>query len=694
MGDVSGFFSPGRVAVVGASEDAESIGRAVMENLLATFQGTVIPVNPRYEQLFGQQCLDSVADSAADLAIIIVPAKAVLSVVEEAGDAGIKNLVVISAGFSEAGSDGARREQRLTTLADRYDLQIIGPNCVGIISTPVGLNATFAPTPPLDGSIGFLSQSGAMVTAVLDWAASRQIGFSRMVSLGNKAVVDEITIIQAWDDDPDTSVILGYLESIESGSKFIEVVREVTQSTPVVLLKAGQTEAGSRAAASHTGAIAGSQAAYQAGFDQAGVLSAESVSTLFEYGAMLAGQPVPSTNGVGIVTNAGGPGVLATDAIAAGPLTVASFTGDTQETLTDQLPQTASKFNPVDIIGDADAERFIDTIETIVADPNVGSLLIIACPTTPLSFDVLAKKLIDSSLDTPMAVCLMGGETPISAAEEFAAANIPTYFDPVDAVASLGSLIEYREITERTYERPAELSVDTDAARKILDSATSANRFQLGLESLSLLEAYGIPVPEGGLATNPAEAAAVASNIDGPVVMKVVSPDIAHKSDIGGVELAVKQAAVGDTFEDIHTRAREYQPDATIMGIYVQAMLEAPESVETIVGTTTDPQFGNLLLFGLGGIHVEIFQDTTVRVLPISTTEANSMVEDIQGAPILHGTRGREGVNLTAITDVLLRVGQLVQDFPSIIELDINPLIATPETVSAVDFRATLDAEE
>ncbi|WP_423751321.1 acetate--CoA ligase family protein [Salinirarus marinus] len=696
MGEASALFGPERVAVVGATEREGSVGRAIVENLRADFRGTVVPVNPNYETVLGIPCVDDLSAARADLAVVVVPAAAAVDVVREAGEAGVRNVVVVSAGFGETGSEGAARERELREVAERYDLNLVGPNCLGIISTPSGLNATFAPTNARPGSMSFMSQSGAFVTAVLDWASDRNVGFKDVVSLGNKAVLDETDFVRAWGDDPETDVIVGYLESIDDGQAFLEAAREVTRETPVVVVKSGRTDAGAQAASSHTGAIAGSDEAYDAGLEQAGVIRAETVQDLFDAAQVLAGQPLPSTDDVAVITNAGGPGVMATDAVGDSDLSLASFAGETIDGLREVLPETANVYNPVDAIGDADNDRFRRALDVALADDDVGCAVVLAAPTAVLDFERLAEDVVSlqESHGTPITTCLMGGERARRAESALNEVGIPNYFDPARAVRSLEVLAQYRHVREREYETPTEFDVNREAAREILQRAEERDTTRLGVEAMGLLDAYGIETPAGEVVDSPVDALDVAESIGGPVAMKIVSPDILHKSDIGGVRVGVANEDVYDAYEDLITRARNYQPDATILGVQVQEMVDIDAGVETIVGTTRDPQFGPLLMFGLGGIFVEVMEDTTFRVAPVSGSDAHEMTEEIQAAPLLRGARGRDPVDREAIAESIQRLSQLVTDFPAILELDVNPLVATPDGVEAIDVRLTVDPEK
>jgi acetyltransferase len=539
-----------------------------------------------------------------------------------------------------------------------------------------------------------MSQSGAFVTAVLGWARDRGMGFRHVVSLGNEAVLDERDFIESWGED-ETSVILGYLEGIDDGRAFIETAREVSRETPIVLVKSGRTEAGARAASSHTGSIAGSDRAYEAGLDQAGVLRAETAEELFDVARALDGLPVPASGEVAVVTNAGGPGVMATDATDDSALELASFAGETVDALQQALPETANVYNPVDVIGDAPAERFDRALEIVLNDPNVGTALVLAAPTNVLDFGTLGERIVDrrTTSDLPIAACLMGGASMDLARERLNEAGMPTYFDPFRAIRSLEACWRYREVAEREYVAPAEFDVDRERAREELERASRETN-RIGVEAMALFDAYGIPIPDGTVVEEPAEAVGVAQDIDGEVVMKVVSPGIQHKSDVGGVRVGVPNEEVYDTYEDLVSRARNYQPDATILGVQVQETVDLDAGTETIVGMNRDPQFGPVVLFGLGGIFVEVLEDVSVRVAPVTESEARSMIDEIDAAPVLRGARGRDPIDEDAVVETIQRLSQLVTEFPAILELDVNPLVATPEGCMAIDLAATIDPGE
>ncbi|UIP01555.1 acetate--CoA ligase family protein (plasmid) [Halobaculum sp. CBA1158] len=693
---LSGLFAPDRVAIVGATDREGSVGRAVTENLLADFDGEVVPVNPNRDEVLDRPCVGSVTRADADMAVVAVPPGAVVDVVRECGESAVRNVVVLTAGFGETGVEGADRERQLQSVATEYDLNLVGPNSLGVMSSPRGLNATFGPDAAPAGGVSFMSQSGAFVTAVVDWATEEGIGFKDVVSLGNKAVLDETDFVRAWGDDPATDVVVGYLESIDDGRAFVDAARETTDDTPVAVVKSGRTDAGAQAASSHTGAIAGSDRAYEAGLDAAGVLRAESVQELFDAARALSGGEVPTSDGVAVVTNAGGPGVMATDAVGdADRLRLASFGDGTVARLGEALPEEANVYNPVDVIGDAGVDRFREALDVAMEDPDVGSAVVIAAPTATLDFGELGELIADAADEhgVPMAACLMGGGRLAAARGVLRQRGVPSYFDPARAVGGLESLAEYREVRGRSYPEPEPIDADRERVREVLSSVRERSDNRLGVEAMEILDAYGVPTPRGAVVADPAEAERVAEGIGEEVVMKIVSPDILHKSDIGGVKVGVPVGEVADAYEDLISRARNYQPDATILGVQVQEVVDLDAGVETIVGSHTDPQFGPLVMFGLGGVFVEIMEDTTFRLAPVGRDEAAEMTEEIDAAPLLRGARGRDAVDIDAVIDAVRRVSQLVADFPSIVELDVNPLVATPDGVRAVDLRLTVDPE-
>ncbi|MGB9757379.1 MAG: acetate--CoA ligase alpha subunit [Candidatus Bipolaricaulaceae bacterium] len=692
--NLEGLLFPRSVAVVGASATPGKLGHALFANVVG-FPGPVYAVNPKYQEIMGRPCVPTISalPEPVDLAVIIIPADEVVKVLRECGEKGIKNAVVISAGFKECGAEGAKREQELVRVAEEYGLNVLGPNALGIISTRAGLNATFAPRGALPGHIAFMSQSGAFCTSVLDWAWKEKLGFSHFVSLGNKAVLDECDFLQAFAEDPETRVIVAYLEGIRDGPRFMEIAREVTREKPIVVLKAGRAEAGARAVSSHTGTMAGADHAYDAAFRQCGVIRARTVEELFDFAYILARQPLPKGKRIGIMTNAGGAGVMATDAAEWEGLTVARLSESTVRALASRLPPAAALYNPVDILGDANAQRYREALELVLSDPGVDMVTALSAPVAILRFAELAEIVAEAKerFGKPVAVSFMAGELGEEAEEILRRAGIPSFFDPARAVRALAVLAKYAEIRTRPRQEPPKFPVDREKARKILAEARAKGRVRLGLEAAEILSAYGIPFAKGGLAENAEEAGRIAQELGTPVALKIVSPEITHKTELGGVRLNVSPKEADRVAWELLNSVHHRFPEAEIEGVYVQEML--PPGREVILGMVRDPTFGPLLMFGLGGVYVEVLRDVAFGVAPLSRAEAQELLDLIRGKKILYGVRGQPPVDLPGLLDVILRVGQLAAENPEILELDLNPILCYPERVVAVDLRLTI-AEE
>ena len=694
--NLEGLLFPGSVAVIGASGTPGKVGHALFANVVASFAGPVYAVNPKYTELLGRPCVASVEKlpEPVDLAVVVIPAEHVAGVLKSCGERGIRNVVVVSAGFKEAGEEGAKRERELVEIAQRYGLNVLGPNVLGLISTRVGLNATFAPRGALPGEIAFMSQSGAFCTSVLDWAWHEGLGFSHFLSLGNKAVLTEVDFLSAFARDPQTRVIVAYLEGVSDGEAFIRTAREVTKEKPVVVLKAGRAEAGARAVSSHTGTMAGADQAYEAAFRKAGIIRAQNVEELFDYAYALAKQPLPKGRRVGIVTNAGGAGVMAADAVEWEGLEVARFTEDTARRLADRMPKAANIYNPVDILGDAHADRYKEAVRLVAGDPNVDMVVALSAPVAILTFAELAEILAwaRQKFEKPFVCSFMAGELGEEAEELLRKAGIPSFFDPARAVRTLRVLCDYLEIQRRPREEPRPLAVDRARVEEIVRRAIAEDRPRLGLEAMEVLSAYGIPTARGGLARTPEEAAQLAQHLGEKVVLKVVSSEISHKSDVGGVLVGVESERVEEAAAMMLRQIRRKFSDARLEGIFVQELL--PPGREVIVGMVRDPTFGPLVMFGLGGIHVEVLRDVAFAVAPLSPGEAEDLVHRIRGFPILKGVRGEPGVDVPRLVEVVERLGRLAADFKEIVELDINPLLCYPDKVVAVDLRLTVTGEE
>ena len=693
------FTEPRGVAVIGASTSPEKLGYQVLHNIVQYgYAGAIYPVNPTAEEILGLRAYPSVLQTPdpVDLAVVLVPARIVPGVLDECGRRGLKGAVVISAGFREVGREGRALEQQLIDTARRYGMRVVGPNVLGIIDTVSKLNAPFAAGMPRRGHIAFMSQSGALCTSVLDLALGQGIGFSRFYSIGNKADINELDLLQAWAEDPESNVVVGYLEGIADGPRFMQVARNITRRKPFVAIKSGTTSAGSRAVSSHTGTLAGSEKAYDAAFRQVGIVRAGSVQDLFDYAQAFARLPVPESDAVAIVTNAGGPGIMASDAVERAGLRLASLTPEIQQRLRAALPQAASVANPIDVLGDAPADRYALGIEAALSDPNVGMVLVVLTPQTSTQIPETARILgeLARQYRKPTFAVFMGDQAIRPALSILAEHSVPNYQVPERAVAAMSAMWQHRQWLNTPPLAVETLDVDRPAVHEILDGLRQDRRITAGdAEARGILEAYGIPLPKSRLARNADEAVAAAEAIGFPVVLKIASPDILHKTDIGGVKLNLTTASdVRDAFDLMMYRATRHMPEATIWGCQVQQMVKGGK--EVIIGVNRDPQLGPLLMFGLGGVYVEALKDVTFRVAPIDRREAHEMFGEIRAYSLLRGVCGERPSDLEGITDVLVRISQLVSDFPEIVELDINPLLVFPagQGVLGLDMRLALQA--
>lgn len=683
-------FAPRSVAVVGASPDPARLGHQVLRNIVEHgYQGRIYPIHPRASSVLNLPTYPSVlaVPEPIDLAVIVIPTEHVLAVVEECGQKAIKGLIVITAGFKEVGGKGKELENQLLDRVRRYNMRMVGPNCLGVIDTVSSLNASFAALMPDAGEIAFMSQSGALCTAILDWSKPQGLGFSRFVSLGNKADVDEVALLRAWDEDPHSKVILAYLEGISDGMGFVAAARQVTRTTPVVAIKSGVTEAGTRAASSHTGSLTGSENAYEAAFAQSGIIRARSMSELFDLARLFAYQPMLQGTGIAIVTNAGGPGIIATDAVERSEiLTVTRFTAETIERLQRDLPPTANILNPVDVIGDARSDRYRIALSAVLDDPGVHGVAVLLTPQAGTDTEEIARLIgeLAHAHNKPVVASFMGAMSLGPSLKVLNQYRIPNYPFPERAVQSLASMARYCVMRDEPEPEFAEFEVDRGRVRELFDRVRKTGRVELGeLEAREVMEAYGMRLPQSKLAQSPDEAAKIAAEIGYPVVMKISSPDILHKSDIGGVRVGLADStSVRDTYELIEYRARKYSPDARIWGILVQEMVR--KGREILVGVTRDPQFGPLVAVGMGGIYVEVLKDVALRLAPISKQEVSDQIRSIRTFPLLRGVRGEPPADIAAIEEVVLRVSQLVIDFPEIVEMDINPLVVHNQGEGAI----------
>lgn len=691
------FSAPSSIAVVGAARGKGKVGYGVLSNIIEYgYTGKVYPINPKADEILGLRCYSSVSavPDPIEMAVIVVPAAVVPQVLEECGNKGVMGAIVITAGFREAGAEGARREREIVNIAHKHGMRLVGPNCLGVIDTIGNMNASFAVGMPRRGKIAFMSQSGALCTSVLDIAIAEKVGFSRFVSLGNKADLNELDFVTAWGDDPESKVIMAYMEGIVDGAKFMEVSRRVTKAKPIIAIKSGTTAAGSRAVSSHTGTLAGSERAYEAAFNQAGILRANSVQDLFDYSIAFARQPLLADERIAVVTNAGGPGIMATDALERSGLKLAALEGVTMESLRSKLPSAASVLNPIDVLGDALADRYGLAIEAALCDASVSGLIVILTPQMMTQVEETARVIGETARkhDKPVLGCFMGEKSTGPGVQILNEYAVPNYPVPERAVAALRAMMRYRTWLERPPQKIEPFDLDRARIAKTLAQVRDEGRTTIGdAEAREILKASGIRIPKSALATTPEEAVAYSDQIGYPVAIKIASPDILHKTDIGGVKLGLRNAAdVRDAFDLLLYRATRYMADARIWGCQVQEMVQGGR--EVIVGMNRDPQFGPLMMFGLGGIYVEALQDVAFRIAPMSRLEAREMIGEIRSHNVLRGVRGEKPSDIEGIVEVIVRVSQLVTEFPEIVEMDINPLVAfeVGRGTIAIDMRLVI----
>jgi len=721
------FFTPNGVAIIGASRDPGKLSYGVIRNLVDPehgYPGPIYPVNPKADEILGLKCYPDISavPDPVELAVLIIPAGMVPAAVDACGRRGIKAAVVISGGFREIGPEGAGREREMVEIAHRYGMRVMGPNGIGVIDTHTPLNTTFVKGMPPAGGIAFLSQSGALCGGIIDWTIGRGIGFSRFLSVGNEADVNETDVIPFLAADETSRVITLYLEDVKGGPGFVDVLRGAAAIKPVLVLKAGRTAGGQAATASHTGALAGAHAAFRAACKQSGVVEVESIQALFGAALALAYQPLPAGNRIALVTNAGGPAALAADALEGAGLRLASTSAEIQAALRSFLIPDAQVAGPVDLLGGADEHSYRKALDAVLADPACDGVLAILVPQALVNAVAVVEAFAaaatgQTGMRKPVLACLMGEASLDEAFKAAHAARIPAYTFPEDVVAAFGALWQRARWVQRAnggaggqgsggaeeqgsggaeeigrYDlRRAKARRETQQA--ILLARAAGRRVLDAAESRPLVEAYGIPVPPEFLATSPHEAALFARRIGFPVALKLISPDILHKTDIGGVILNVedeKAAEVG--FEALIARAAAAHPGAHLRGVQVQKMITGGQ--EVIVGVKRDPTFGPLVMFGLGGVYVEALRDVSFRLAPLTAADAADMIDEVRSAVLLAGLRGAPPADRPALVDVIVRVGQLAADHPEITELDINPLLVLPagQGAVAVDVRMILSS--
>ncbi len=670
---------PETVAVIGASRSPGKVGHEIVKNLQAGgFAGGLVPVNPSADEILGIPCFPSLKAAAKpiDLAVIAVPTTAVHSAVNASLDAHAGAVCVITAGFKEVGREGADLEREIAELCTSRHARMLGPNCLGLINTGHRMNASFAAQMPRGGSISVISQSGALCTAILDWAAARHVGLAKLISIGNKADLDESDLVSALGDDDQTKVIVAYLESIASGKEFIQAAGAAAAAKPVVVLKAGTSSAGARAASSHTGSLAGADIAYGAAFRRSGIIRAATFESLFDYAAALAMQPLPKSNRVAIITNAGGPGIMAADAVENSGLEVAQLAGTTATALRQKLPAAASVGNPIDVLGDADPERYAEALDAAQDDPAVDAIVVILTPQAMTRPAETARAVASRLRGTkPVLASFMGGLDVMPGREELVEFGLPDYPSPERAVAALKAMCDYADWRRMPPRVVARFPVNRRRVERIFQRCVRTGEYQVGeAAAKDVMRAYNFTVPAGRLVSGADDAVDMAVKIGFPVAMKVASADVVHKSDLGGVRLNLSSPdEVRDAYDLMMLRIGRILPEARLGSVYVEEM--CPRGREVILGMTRDPQFGPMLMFGLGGIFVEIMKDVTFHLAPITADEALEMLRSTKSYRLLEGARGGDRVDVSALADCLQRLSQLVTDFSQIEEMDINPLI-------------------
>jgi acetyltransferase len=694
-------FAPKNIAVIGATEKEGSVGRTILWNLISSpFGGAVFPVNPKRPSLLGIKAYPSIKDvpDQVDLAVIVTPSTGIPDLIAECVEVGVKGAIVISAGFKETGPEGVELERRMLENARKGGMRIVGPNCLGVMSPISGINATFAAGMARKGNVAFISQSGALCTAVLDWSFKEDVGFSHFVSVGSMLDVDWGDLIYYLGDDPHTESIVIYMETIGDARSFISAAREVALSKPIIVIKPGRTEGAARAAASHTGSLTGSDEVLEAAFRRAGVLRVERISEIFSMAEVLGRQPRPKGPRLTILTNAGGPGVLATDTLLTTGGELAEVSQETMDKLSEFLPASWSHNNPIDIIGDASPDRYAKSLEVAAQDPNSDGLLVILTPQamTDPTATAEALKAYAKSYDKPILASWSGGKEVAAGESILNKAGIPTFEYPDDAAQAFTYMWQSMSNLNTLYETPSlpddeGAGPDREKAKAIINHVRETGRDLLTeAESKQLLAAYGIPTTPTLIATTAKEAGKMAAGLGFPVVVKLHSETVTHKTDVGGVKLNLQDAvAVEDAFKAIKKSVSELAGAEHFLGVTVQPMIKV-EGYELIIGSSIDPQFGPVLLFGTGGQLVEVFKDRALALPPLNTTLAKRMIERTKIYTALKGVRGRKPVDMDALEKLLVRFSQLVVEQPWIKELDINPLIASPDGLMALDGRVVL----
>jgi acetyl coenzyme A synthetase (ADP forming)-like protein len=698
-GTLDKIFKPKSIAVVGASTKEGTIGYVILNNLSRyNYKGKIYPINPKADSILSLKCYKSVLDvpGEIDQAIILVSRDLVKPSLEECGQKGIGGIVTITAGFKEIGGEGIAKEEELMETVRRYNMRMVGPNCYGIVNTDpaYSLNGTFSKLNPIFGKVAFLSQSGALGEVVLDYTNRLNLGISKFISIGNKADVSDIDVLNYWKDDPSTDVILLYLENIENADELIKISEEITRRKPMVAVKAGRTESGARAISSHTGVLAGGDTGTGAFFNKCGILRADSFEELFDAAMAFANQPLPKGDRIAVITNAGGPGVLATDAIESLGLKMARFEQGTIDFLRANLLPMAAVTNPIDVISSGGADAYGAAVQAALTDPNVDGLIVIFVPPILVDHKAILNTVIDKvekyANGKTVLACLMGSPSGIAGTEDLIAHNIPVYTFPDGAARGMNAMWQYRQIREQPISKPIVFDVDHKCAKEIVDRAVASGRKHImGTEALTILQVYGIGIAASAKIRTPSELDAALAKLNLPIVMKIDDPSVVHKTDQGGVILNIDSTEkAGEAFETLRRRFGEERGE--IAGAMLQEMIVG--GYETIIGMSRDLSVGALMMFGLGGVSVEIMKDVAFRIAPLTESEAAEMIKSVKGYRLLTGFRGTPAANIGLLEETILRLSQLAVDFPVIESFDVNPFIIKPdgETSAAVDARFVL----
>jgi acetyltransferase len=679
------FFHPQSVAIVGASAEPGKVGHDLLLNVKNTFSGKIYPINLREKEILGLKCFASVLETPApaDLTVIVVPAKAVGAVLEQCGQKGNKNVIVISAGFKEIGLAGKELEDSLAAMADKYGINLLGPNCLGYISTHLPLNASFAEPFTQRGNIAFISQSGALGTAILDKAAAQKIGIGYFVSLGNKAGISEIDLLKYFAGQPQIKVIIMYLEEIKNSREFIKIAAAITKTKPIIVLKAGKTEAGQRAVSSHTGSLAGSARAYSTAFSQSGIIEASGIDEFFNLAKCFSLQPLPAGNRVGIVTNAGGPGILLTDLLPGSGLMIAELAKSTKDGLKAILPPAASVQNPVDILGDGKADRYGLAVKLVLRDKNVDSLIVLLTPQKMTEVGLTAETIgrLAKDCGKPVVLCFLGEQKILPAYDVFEKYSLPYYDSPAGAAGALSQMLIFAKARNQFKGLAAGENLKVYKSRKHI-AAIMAKPELTEQDCRDLLLPLKFPLHRAGLARSEKEALAIAKKIGYPVALKVVSPDIIHKSDVGGVKIGLKtplelKAGLKEMKKVLAKNAKGARIEGYLVG-------EMAKGLEIILGVKHDPQFGPLVMVGAGGIYTEIFRDVAFRLAPFSLAEAKKMLAELKIYKLFMGARGQKPLDLEAVADLLVKLGNFSSQFPEIKEIDFNPVMVRAKGLGCI----------